>query len=157
MHRLIQDRLEEVLAESNPEGLRSAAEISPAAAHLAECSECREEVAALRRHAAMIRSLRVNDDTLAPRPGFYARVMERIEAQRPIDIWQLFFDSAFGRRIAMASVGLALLFSFYLVSSERLAQPVTIAVEDNPGMTLSQAGLPDKDTVLVDLVTYREQ
>ena len=106
----------------------------------------------------MLRTLRVNDENLAPRPGFYARVMERIEAQRPIDIWQLFFDSDFGRRIAVASVALALLFSFYLVSSERLAQPVIISVdEDHPAMTLSAAGLPDKDTVLVDLVTYREQ
>jgi hypothetical protein len=156
MHRIIQDHLEEVLAGSNPK------ELSPAAAHLAECGECREEISALRAHATMLRTLRApvsaNDDTLAPRAGFYARVMERIEAQRPIDIWQLFFDSVFGRRIAIASMALALLFGFYLVSSERLAQPVTISVEeDHPGMTLSAAGLPDKDTVLVDLVTYREQ
>lgn len=152
MHRLIQDRLEEVLADSNPNGSGTAA------AHLAECAECREQVSALRHHAAMLRLLRapVNDDALAPRPGFYARVMERIEAQRPIDIWQLFSDSAFGRRIAVASVALVLLFSFYLVSSERYA-PVMITVDDHPGMTLSKAGLPDKDTVLVDLVTYREQ
>ena len=151
MHRIIQDHLEEVLAESNPQ------ELTLSAAHLAECGECREEVSALRSQAAMLRTLRVNDENLAPRPGFYARVMERIEAQRPIDIWQLFFDSVFGRRIAVASVALALLFSLYLVSSERLAQPVTISVEDHPGTTLSAAGPPDKDTVLVDLVTYREQ
>ena len=150
MHRLIQDHLEEVLAESNPNGS------GPAAAHLAECAECREEVSALRHHAAMLRTLRasVNDETLAPRPGFYARVMERIEAQRPIDIWQLFSDSAFGRRLAVASVALVLVFSLYLVSSERYA-PVVVTIDDQP--SISQAGLPDKDTVLVDLVTYREQ
>jgi len=155
MHRLIQDRLEEVLRETER------VENSPAAAHLAahlsECHECREEVAAMRRHASAIRSLRVKDDTLAPRAGFYARVMERIEAQRPIDIWQLFFDSAFARRIAMASMAMTVLFGLYLVSSERLAQPVAISTEENqPGMTLA-AGLPDKDAVLVNLVTYREQ
>ncbi len=154
MHRIIQDHLEEVLAESTDES-------SPATVHLAECGECSEEVAALRRHAAMLRALRApqttNDETLAPRPGFYARVMERIESQRPIDIWQLFFDSSFGRRIALGSMAVALLFSLYLVSSESLAQPVTVSVEDHSGMTLSKAGLPDKDTVLVDLVTYREQ
>jgi hypothetical protein len=151
MHRLIQDHLEEVLAEPDGGGF------GPAAAHLAECSECREELAALREHASMMETLRVKDDTLAPRPGFYARVMERIEAQRPIDIWQLFFDSAFGRRIAVASTALVLLFSLYLVSSERFAQPMTVTVEEHSGMTHPQAGLPDKDTVLVDLVTYREQ
>jgi len=156
MHRLIQDHLEEVLAESTVEGSIPAA--AHLAAHLDECQECRDEVSALRRHAAMLRALRApkTEDAEAPRPGFYARVMERIEAQRPIDIWQLFFDSTFGRRIAIASTALALLFSIYLVSSERLA-PVTITVEDRPGMTLSRAGLPDNDTVLVDLVTYREQ
>jgi hypothetical protein len=147
MHRLIQDHLEEVLAD--PNGNESAA------AHLAECGECREEISAMREHASMFSTLRSNDDSLAPRPGFYARVMERIEAQRPIDIWQLFFDSVFARRMAMASVALVVLFSLYLVSSER--QAVTISVEDHPAMTLSKAGLPDKDTVLVDLVTYREQ
>jgi anti-sigma factor RsiW len=155
MHRLIQDHLEEVLAEPTS--------TDQVAAHLAECEKCREAVSAMRVHASGLRSLRppanASDDMLAPRPGFYARVMERIEAQRPIDIWQLFFDSAFGRRIAVASMALAFLFSVYLVSSERFAQQaVTITVEENqPQMALTQAGLPDKDTVLVDLVTYREQ
>jgi predicted anti-sigma-YlaC factor YlaD len=148
MHRLIQDHLEEVLAEPSTGQI---------AVHLAECEECREAVSAMRLNASALRALRASDDTLAPRPGFYARVMERIEAQRPIDIWQLFFDSAFGRRIAIASMALAFLFSVYLVSSERFAQQaVTITVEENQP-ELAQAGLPDKDTVLVDLVTYREQ
>ena len=152
MHRLIQDHLEEVLRETER------VETSPASAHLAVCNECREEVEAMRLHASALRALRANDDTLAPRPGFYARVMERIEAQRPIDIWELFFNSAFARRIAMASIAMAVLFSLYLVSSERLAQPVAVAVEESQqDMTLSKAGLPDKDTVLVNLVTYREQ
>ena len=150
MHRLIQDHLEEVLAGSNPDSVTE---------HLAQCEECREEVSILHDHAAMFHTLRPpkSADELTPRPGFYARVMERIEAQRPIDIWQLFSDSAFSRRVAVFSMALALIFSLYLVSSERSAQPITITVEDHPGMTLSKAGLPDKDTVLVDLVTYREQ
>jgi anti-sigma-K factor RskA len=149
MHRIIQDHLDEVLAKPNENG--------PAASHLAECTECSQEISVMRRHASMLHSLRANDDSLAPRPGFYARVMERIEAQRPIDIWQLFFDSAFSRRLALASVALAIFFGVYLVSSERSAQPVTISLEDQPGIAISQPGLPDKDTVLVDLVTYREQ
>jgi hypothetical protein len=157
MHRLVQDHLEEVLAETILQ--------SPASVHLTECAECREEVSAMRLHASMLRALRapaaannVDVDSLVPRPGFYARVLERIEAQRPISIWQLFSDSAFGRRIAIASMAVALLFSVYLVSSEHYAQPVTVVVDENqPGMTLSKAGLPDKDTVLVNLVTYREQ
>jgi predicted anti-sigma-YlaC factor YlaD len=154
MHRVIQDRLEEVLAEPNP--------ASPElAAHLSECEDCREEVSVMRRHASMLRALRAPETTPEVRPGFYARVMERIEAQRPINIWELFFESTFGRRIAMASMALAFLFSVYLVSSERYAeQPITVGVSASypaEEQMVSAAGLPDKDTVLVNLVTYREQ
>lgn len=156
MHRVIQEHLEEVLAESTNAG--------SAAVHLAECDECRAEVSAMRRQASMLRALRAPQaETLAPRPGFYARVLERIEAQRPISIFELFFESAFGRRIALASMALAFLFSIYLVSSERYAeQPIAIGVSASPAVSgddqmISAAGLPDKDAVLVNLVTYREQ
>ena len=159
MHRLIQDHLEEVLGSRS----HSAAE-----AHLAECRECREEISSMRQQAALLRTWKAPavkapdvSEELAPRPGFYARLMERIEAQRPVSIWQIFSDSAFGRRIAIASMALALLLSVYLVSSERAAadpmHAAFVAGEDQPGMTMSRAGLPDKDTVLVNLVTYREQ
>ena len=154
MHRLIQDRLEEVLAEPN----LASPEL---AAHLKECEDCREEVSVMRRHASMLRALRAPETTPEVRPGFYARVMERIEAQRPINIWELFFESTFGRRIALASMALAFLFSVYLVSSERYAeQPITVGVSASypaEDQMVSAAGLPDKDTVLVNLVTYREQ
>jgi predicted anti-sigma-YlaC factor YlaD len=150
MHRVVQDHLEEVLAEST--------NTSPAVTHLAECQDCRNEVSALRRQASMLRALRPPETAPQVRPGFYARVMERIEAQRPISIWELFFDSAFGRRIAIASMALAFIFSVYLVSSERYAEsPVTIGVVASPDEMIAEAGLPDKDTVLVNLVTYREQ
>jgi anti-sigma factor RsiW len=151
MHRLIQDHLEEVLAEANPGG--------PAAAHLAECQECRSEVSAMRRQASLLRALRAPENAPEPRPGFYARVMERIEAQRPVSIWALFFDSAFGRRIALGAMALAFLFSFYLVSSERYAeQPIVVGVAASADdQMISATGLPDNDSVLVNLVTYREQ
>jgi hypothetical protein len=160
MHRVIQEHLEEVLAESTNTG--------SAATHLAECDGCRAEVSAMRRQAYMLRVLRAPEtassgETLAPRPGFYARVLERIEAQRPLSIFELFFESAFGRRIAIASMALAFLFSIYLVSSERYAeQPIAIGVSASPAVSgddqmISAAGLPDKDAVLVNLVTYREQ
>ena len=148
MHRLIQDHLEEVLRETDGERVSH-----PVAAHLSSCEECREEVAAMRLHAAMLRALRapqstssLNDEN-APRPGFYARVMERIEAQRPIDIWQLFSESVFGRRIAVASMALAFVFSIYLVSSERF----TALPSGGQDVPSDQAG------VLVSLVTYQEQ
>lgn len=149
MHRVIQDRLEQVLAATDD---------APAEDHLANCAECRDEVSAMRAQASLLRTLRCPEsESPSPRAGFYARVMERIEAQRPISVWQLFFDSAFGRRLALASMALAFVFGFYLVSSERLA-PVRQPVPAGDSQTLvSSAGLPDKDSVLVNLVTYREQ
>lgn len=172
MHRVIQDHLEEVLAEPDAGPIKI---VPPeCAAHLAECAYCREEIATMLQQSSMLSALRppenATEEVLMPRPGFYARVLERIEAQRPISIWQLFFDSDFGRRIAIASMAMSLFFAIYLVSSERFAQPISVgaaASEDLTGQTLygnvqpavafSQAGLPDKDAVLVNLVTYRGQ
>ena len=98
-----------------------------------------------------------------PRPGFYARVIERIEAQGARSIWNLFFESAFGRRIAVAAMALALLLSVSLVTLERSVEPLVanqgsalLPGEDQPGLVLTEAGA-DKDAVLVNLVTYREQ
>jgi anti-sigma-K factor RskA len=164
MHREIQNHIEDVLAGSKPE-------------HLSQCEECRTEVRGMQEQTALIRELRAPEGFAdEPRPGFYARVMERIEAEGPISIWNLFIESAFGRRIAVASLVLALLVGVYLVTSERSAEDPMIAAqesqaaagqmvvagEDAPARVLSQvdqslAGPSAQDAVLADLVTYREQ
>ena len=178
MHRIIRDHLEQVLA-----GPGSAPE-HPAGKHLAECEECRDVVAGMRAQAAMLRQWRPpiveGGVEMEPRPGFYARVLERIESQTPISVFTLFFDSAFGRRIAMASLALALLLGVYVISSEQMAEPQLANGDIVPQVTLvsdhvsdfpevldggvfsnSQPRLvtsaPDQDAVLVNLVTYREQ
>src|SRR5713226_10383404 len=138
MHRLIRDNLERVLAESNCKGQAAghySSEQLPREQHLAECAECSDEVAAMREQAALLRELRAPDE-IEPRGGFYARVMERIEAQGAGSIWNLFFESPFGRRIAVASMALAVLLAIFLVSSEQFMtpiDPVQIAGEDQPG------------------------
>ncbi|PYT14463.1 MAG: hypothetical protein DMG59_17120 [Acidobacteria bacterium] len=158
MHRLIRDHLEEVLTGSNPS----------AEQHLRECQECSAEIAAMREQAAMLREWRAPDAALDPQPGFYARVLERIEARGATSIWSLFFESPFGRRIAVASLALALLLGVYLVSTEQSAEQTVVAGpqlqllpalpgEDEPGLVLTRAGAPDRDAVLVNLVTYQEQ
>jgi predicted anti-sigma-YlaC factor YlaD len=170
MHRIIRDHLEQVLGERPP------APEHPAGKHLAECEECRDAVAAMREQAAMLRQWRAaHAEMVEPRPGFYARVLERIEAQTPSSVFTLFFDSLFGRRIAMASLALALLLGVYVISSEQMAEPQIAGIDVSPQATLvsempqdfpvlsddSQPrlvrGTPDQDAVLVNLVTYREQ
>src|SRR6266550_4516866 len=125
MHRIIRDHLEEVLS-----GPGSVPE-HPAGEHLAGCEECREEVAAMRAQAAVLRQCRAESEP-EPRPGFYARVMDRIEAQAPLSVWTLFFDSMFGRRIALASLALALLIGVYVISSEQIADPEIAGVDGLP-------------------------
>ncbi len=162
MHREIRDHIENVLAGSEPE-------------HLAGCEECRSEVQGMQEHTALLRELRAPESFVSePRAGFYARVMERIEAEGPISIWNLFIESAFGRRIAVASMALAILLGVYLVTSERSAedpmvagqqaqqQPLVVVGEDGPARVITQmdqspAGQSSEDAVLADLVTYREQ
>lgn len=173
MHRIIRDHLEEVLAGpgSGPK--------HPAGEHLAACAECREQVAAMREQAAVLRQFHAESEP-EPRPGFYARVMDRIEAQAPLSVWSLFFDSMFGRRIALASLALALLIGVYVISSEQMPDPEMAAVDSSPpaglvtnltpngvtdlpqdfvfsGQPRQTSGAPDQDAVLVNLVTYREQ
>jgi predicted anti-sigma-YlaC factor YlaD len=139
MHRVIQDHLEEVLTASQLERCHS-----QVVAHVSECEECRVELEAMREQALLLRELRAQ---VEPRPGFYARVMERIEAQGAGSIWDMFFESAFGRRLAVASMALALLLGVYLVTSEQFpaqneAQNISVT---NPAVQFNTGALPGED------------
>lgn len=155
MHRLIQDHIEQILAGSAPAMVED---------HLKACEDCRATVASMREQGGMLRDTLKAPREFEPRPGFYARVMERIEAEGPVSIWNLFFESPFGRRIAVASLALAVLLGTYLVSSEE-NRPFNSASqheqflpgEDQPGLVLAQDGQPSQDAVLVNLVTYGGQ
>lgn len=133
MHREAGDHIEDILAGKPPAGARE---------HLTACAECREAISAMQDQSTLLRRLRPPADFDAePRPGFYARVMERIEAQGPISIWNLFMESAFGRRVALASLALALLLGVYLVATEQAADEPLIA-GDPTGQIFSPAGSP---------------
>jgi hypothetical protein len=176
MHREICKGLEDVL---------SGAPTDVAGKHLNRCGDCRDQIAAMTAQAELVRQLKPPSQ-LDPRPGFYARVLERIEAEGPVSIWNLFVESAFGRRIAVASFALAMLLGIYLVTAERVAEPMVasqpkvqacsgahcapgavqgasstvpvVAGEDAPGAVLSRLDEEaPNDDMLVNLVTYREQ
>ncbi|HUA86105.1 MAG TPA: hypothetical protein VMB85_19750 [Bryobacteraceae bacterium] len=158
MHRVIRDHLEEVLADAQQCDPR-------AVSHINECEQCRGEVQAMRAQARLLRELRTNAE---PRAGFYARVMERIEAQGAASIWNVFSESPFGRRIAAASMALLLLAGIFLYTSSSApdataASPTVQFIsgqlpdEDQSQQVLTAPGAPDRDAVLVNLVTYQEQ
>src|SRR4051794_15458692 len=98
MHRVVQAQIERALNRSELS--------SEALAHLEQCESCRDQFAAMQQHAAMLRQMRPPEEA-EPRAGFYARVLERIEAEGPVSIWNIFMESPFGRRIALASLALA--------------------------------------------------
>jgi anti-sigma factor RsiW len=168
MHQEISRHLEEYL--KGEESLRGSA---PAEfhSHLGECEECAQEVRALQAQSQLLRSLRAPQD-IEPRAGFYARVIERIEAQ-PASIWSVFLDRRFGLRLAVASAALVALLGTYLVTSEpsgpELASSPAIVLTDPPRTTAANLpteasgqedeGLQQKqqrDAVLVDLASYHQ-
>ncbi len=130
MHRVIRDHLEEVLAGSGSGAVRREPS-EPAGQdfqlHLQQCGECREEIEHMRETASALHQLRAD---VEPRAGFYARVMDRIEAQGPGSIWNVFSESAFGKRLAIASMALAVLFGAYLVTSEQFVQEHATKIVD---------------------------
>jgi predicted anti-sigma-YlaC factor YlaD len=112
MHGDIGDRLEELLtADSsivNDERLGS---------HLSSCPDCVRELQEMRVQARAVRALRVPEE-VEPNPGFYARVLQRIEEERKDCIWAAFLSSSFSKRIAYASLTLAVVFGSYVVAHE---------------------------------------
>jgi hypothetical protein len=144
-------------------------------AHLGECAECSSELQALKAQSQLLRTLR-NPGDVEPRAGFYARVIERIEAQ-PASIWSVFLDRKFGLRLAVASAALVALLGTYLVTSEpsgpefaslpsvvltdtpRAAEASNLTPASNRLETDQEDGLQQRrqrDAVLVDLASYHQ-
>jgi hypothetical protein len=158
MHDPIRENLEDFLTGSSGQMPREFQ------AHLDACEECASELRQLQVHSGMLRSLKCDADVEA-RPGFYARVMERIEARGPASIWALLLEPNFGRRLAFASATLVVLLGTYLVTTEtgsdnRMA--VNPVVYDASASQVDVAGVDtlqqqrERDAVLVNLASYHE-
>ncbi|MGO9093697.1 MAG: hypothetical protein ACLQGV_00600 [Bryobacteraceae bacterium] len=154
MHGLIGEHLEEALQDAA--GRPASEEV---ARHLSGCEACRDEVSGMREQNRVLRSLRAEDAPEAA-PGFYARVLERIDAQGSPSIWSAFLDPIFDRRVFAGSLALAVVLGGLLAFSEAaLAPPASagaiVEMQDrSPG--LGQDRQRDRDTMLVALATYRE-
>lgn len=114
--------------------------------------------------AAQIRSaLRVPAE-LAPAPGFYARVMERVEIEnkRQLSFWSIFTDP-FGQRLVYASAVLIVLMGFTLFTSDHsenptLAEaPVQILVDQYPEVHLVGDQSEDRGRVFMTLTSSPDQ
>lgn len=154
MHRLTKERLEQIL--SAPER-RLPADLEQ---HLAGCPKCREQLQGFQEHSRWLHALRLSEE-LQPRLGFAARVMERIEAQQRASVWSVFFEPAFGGRLALLTLALTLVLGS-LVAFQAGDDPLSslppealMAVEDHPP-NLGVDPQRDRQTILVTLASYRE-
>lgn len=95
-------------------------------------------------------------EEISPRPGFYARVIDRIESQRSKSIWSVFTEPLFGRRLVVASGVLMLILgaALFVPGSEFDDE---VAAMGQASVVISAAPDQDKDAVLMNLVTYQEQ
>jgi predicted anti-sigma-YlaC factor YlaD len=154
MHQPIRERLEQYLG-----GTEDAGGVRRIESHLAECGKCRRQVEGMRRQAALLRVLRPEAE-LDPAPGFYARVMDRIETQRSASVWSILLEPVFAKRLAYASLALLVLLGTLALSvdTEPVVAPSTaevIMVEDPIGPPLGADPVQDRDVVLVNLATYQ--
>lgn len=154
MHGLIRDHLEEYLLGAP--GKRVPDEVER---HLRACEACRAEVGGMREQAPLLRALHAPEE-VDPAPGFYARVLERIEEQRSSSIWSAFLDPVFGRRLVATSLAMVVLLGSYLLFTEANGAPpanatAIMAVQEHPP-GLGQDRQRDRDTMLITLATYHE-
>jgi predicted anti-sigma-YlaC factor YlaD len=161
MHQPITDGLESYL-RGERERSSSAFE-----AHMNACAECREIVSAMREQSELLGALRSPQD-VEPPPGFYARVMARIEEQAaaPQSLWALLLDPRLGKRLMYATATLVVLMATYLVSSETAGDDAWVAKQQPEAIMAPASGQQppaltddqqrDRDAILVTLATYQE-
>jgi anti-sigma factor RsiW len=152
--------MHEPVIESLEEILRGDAPATAASAHLSSCDGCRREVAAMVAQHDLFRALRTAESP-DPSPGFYARVINRIETQTRPSVWNLFGDSLFARRLTYASMTLVALLGTVLITARPnspvdVNSPETIIASDDQYQTVGNNPDRDRSSVLVKLATYEE-
>jgi hypothetical protein len=152
MHGVIRDRLEELLKGKSPQ--------PEVIDHLASCSDCALELEAMKQQSALFRTTLQAPEDLEPAPGFYARVMQRIEDGRVYSIWSVFTDNPSAKWLAYASLAVALLLGTWVIGVERedghlgdgILAERTIQEQPVAGDQAHQ-----RDAVLVNFASYSQQ
>lgn len=115
----------------------------------------------MQEQSTLLRSLAPSRE-IDPAPGFYARVLNRIESQQTTSVWSAFLDPVFGRSLSAAALAVVLLvFGFLLYSPPGVQQPEDVSVaeamvsnDEHPPLGIDRDR--DRETVFVTLATYRE-
>lgn len=156
MHYPIKEHLEDYLADPARQDLPPEFH-----AHIGTCRQCRDEVQRMHAQARLLHGLRYSKE-LEPVAGFYARVMERIEARRGSSIWYAFMEPAFARRVVFASMSLLVLLMAYMIRTEPASSlppsspEVVMAVAPPAQQRVGVNPQQDREAVLLTLATYRK-
>jgi anti-sigma factor RsiW len=158
MHRVVKDSLEDYLA-----GTLEPVETHPIEAHLATCAGCREELQSMEDVSLLFGSFRLapahdsENNELAPSPGFYARVMERVAQSQAAPSWNNFFgfNPTWGRRLAFSCLLVLAAMGTFLISSERgyVSGPMPDAVMAEQNQAAFDSA-PASESMLVTLANY---
>ena len=117
MHSILVEHLEGYLS-----GTLAPAERQQLEAHLAECGSCRMEWEALRQSSEWLREMVCPPPPamdLEPAPGFYGRVIDRIEQDRSVPFWTLLVNTGFGRQVAFACLVLLALVGGLVLATDQ--------------------------------------
>lgn len=158
MHEPLISHLEEILHGKAEADVKAAVY-----SHLEACSVCETELAAVRQATGIVRALR-QTETPEPKAGFYARVIQRVEAQGRPSFWELLLDPVFGRRLVYGTAASFLLMASFLLAttgepSELARAPVEIMVQPTAGVGPSAFGddlQRDREHFLVTLASFAE-
>jgi len=149
MHRVTSDQLEEFLASTIAPHRRRELE-----AHLEACDQCRDELREMQELRDLMAVLRASEP-VSPDPGFYYRLSQRVEAERPRPFWSVLFEPLLVRRVAMAALlSLAVMGSYLTVRESGYGVgPSTesiLAMEQNA----PESSPVDREMMLVTLASY---
>jgi hypothetical protein len=156
MHEPIRENLEKYLSHPGDQDLPLEFR-----AHMESCEKCRKEAQGMEVQARLLRVLRASEEK-EPYPGFYARVVERIEVQRAGSIWNAFLEPVFVKRIVFASLALLILLTGYMVTTEprdtlsASSPEVIMAVEPQQQEVVGPNLEQSRERVLATLASYRE-
>jgi anti-sigma factor RsiW len=156
MDERIRQRLEDYLSGSLPPGtdpvFDRAVESRP---------EAKRQLQLLTEQSESIRRTLRAPEGVGPGPGFYARVMARVEEESRSSMWST-FTGVFGQRLVFATSMLLVLLGVALMgtdaeSAPEIAEaPAQLLVDPDPDAHL--VGIPDEDRgrVFVTLASYED-
>jgi hypothetical protein len=159
-------RIEELLEDHLRKSLTAERQAEFDRAVAAEDAETQRLIEQFEHQARLIRGALRPAADVEPAPGFYGRVMTRIEAQRTPSLWAAFVEPLFFKRLALATATLLMLLSVGMlttpdsdqvsiapiVATTAAAEPIQVA--DNQAAPAAHES--NRDIVLVDLVSFQQ-